>query len=84
MNQNLHITHFEVLTNYQIKVWFSDSTNGIVDLASELWGEVFEPLKMESYFKQVYLQPICKTLTWPNGADFAPEYLKNLTEIITV
>jgi hypothetical protein len=84
MNQNLYITHFEVLTNYKIKVWFSDSTYGLVDLVSELWGEVFEPLKEESYFKQVYLHSICKTLIWPNGADFAPENLKQLTEVVFV
>ena len=33
-------------------VWvkFEDGTEGEIDLASELWGPVFEPLKSVDYF----------------------------------
>ena len=44
-----------------------------VDLSSELCGEVFEPLKDLTFFKSFTLEG--HTLSWSNGADFAPEFL---------
>jgi hypothetical protein len=39
-------------------------------------GEVFEPLSDASYFRQFRVHPELGTLVWPNGADFAPEFLR--------
>ena len=36
---------------------------------------VFEPLRDEAYFKGFQVHPELHTITWPNGADFAPEFL---------
>lgn len=60
-------------------IWlrFADGAEGEVDLAAELDGEVFEPLKDDSYFKLVKLDPVLHTIVWPNGADFAPEFLRS-------
>jgi len=44
-------------------------------LGDELQGEVFEPLRNESFFSRVSVHPEFHTLCWPNGADFAPEFL---------
>ena len=59
------------------RVWlkFNDCLEGEVDLASELGGEVFEPLRDTAYFASFRVDG---TLTWPNGADFAPEFLHDL------
>lgn len=59
-------------------IWlrFADGTEGEVNLECELEGEVFEPLKDESYFKAFKLHPELRTVVWPNGADFAPEFLR--------
>jgi hypothetical protein len=59
------------------KVWlkFDDGTQGELDLKDELWGEVFEPLKEEAYFKGVRLDRELNTICWESGADFAPEFL---------
>ena len=59
-------------------VWlrFADGAEGEVDLSCALDGEVFEPLKNESYFRGFVLHPELRTLVWPNGADFAPEFLR--------
>jgi hypothetical protein len=38
-------------------------------------GPIFEPLLDPAYFAGVTLDPICGTVVWPNGADFAPEAL---------
>lgn len=54
---------------------FSDGTVKLVDLRNELYGEVFEPLQNPDFFKQVKLNAEIGTIEWPNGADFAPEFL---------
>lgn len=58
-------------------VWlrFEDGSEGEIDLSGELYGPVFEPLKDQEYFKQVKVDPELGTIAWPNGADFAPEFL---------
>lgn len=59
-------------------VWlrFSDGAEGEVDLSRELYGPVFEPLRNVELFRQVNVHPELKTLVWPSGADFAPEFLR--------
>ena len=59
-------------------VWlrFSDGLEGTINLSQELAGEVFEPLRDEAFFARVELHPELHTLVWPNGADFAPEFLR--------
>ena len=59
------------------KVWleFSDGLSGEIDLADELWGPVFEPLRDVAVFAQLRPDKELDTITWPNGADFAPEFL---------
>ena len=56
-------------------VWllFNDGAEGNIDLSSELEGEIFEPLKDVSYFRKFKIRG--HTLSWDNGADFAPEFL---------
>lgn len=66
------------IKDYVVWIRFSDGTEGQVDLGSELSGEIFKPLKKIEYFKQVKLDNDLATLTWPNGADFAPEFLYDL------
>jgi len=58
-------------------VWlrFSDGAQGEADLAGELNGPVFEPLRDPAYFRTFVLHPELHTIVWPNGADLAPEFL---------
>lgn len=63
---------------YKIWLRFRDGTSGEVDLTSELWGEVFEPLKDVEFFRRFRLDPECRTIVWPNDADIAPEHLHEL------
>jgi len=73
----LHIDEAKYLDGYRVWLKFSDGTDGEVDLKNELDGPIFELLKDTGYFKQFILEG--HTLTWPNGADFAPEHLHALT-----
>lgn len=67
--------------NFVLHIRFSNGTEGEVDLEQELDGEVFRPLKGPGYFKQFTVHPELHTLTWPNGADFAPEFLYDKVQI---
>jgi hypothetical protein len=59
------------------RVWlrFADDVSGEIDLAAELWGPVFEPLRAIETFAMVRLDPDTDTIAWPNGADFSPSWL---------
>lgn len=63
------------LGGYRVWLRFRDGTSGEIDLEGELHGPVFEPLKDPEFFRQFIVHPEFETLVWPNGADFAPEFL---------
>ena len=75
----LHILEAHYVRDYVVRLRFSDGTDGDVDLRSELEGPIFGPLRDIEQFK--CFSVAYHTLTWPNGADFAPEFLR---ERITV
>ena len=60
---------------HTIYLRFSDGSEGEVDLEQELEGEIFEPLRDIVFFKKFSLSLELHTIIWPNGADFAPEFL---------
>lgn len=70
----LHIIQAQYLRDYKVWLSFNDGAEGEIDLASELYGEIFEPLKNKEFFKSFKLEG--HTLYWSNGADFAPEFLR--------
>ncbi|MFZ4676803.1 MAG: DUF2442 domain-containing protein [Nodosilinea sp.] len=65
-----------------MRLTFNNHAVRDVDLAQELCGEIFEPLRARDYFKQVFRNPRTKTIEWPNGADFAPEFLYSLGQSV--
>ena len=68
----VEVRHIE---RYTLWIRFSDGAQGAVDLGSELWGPMFEPLKDVALFAQACVHPELRTVSWPNGADLAPEFL---------
>jgi hypothetical protein len=64
----------EVVRDHIVRLKFEDGSEGEIDLTPELWGPVFEPLKDSDYFRQMTVAEY-GTIAWPNGADFAPEFL---------
>lgn len=62
-----------MIINYQLKLTFNNGVEGIVNLEQELYGGIFESLKDKVLFQQVFVNS--RTVEWPNGADFAPEFL---------
>lgn len=68
------VTNAKYIKDFTVWLSFNDGAEGKVDLSSELEGEIFEPLKDVSFFQKF---KICgHTLSWDNGADFAPEFLR--------
>lgn len=70
----IHVTNAKYIDNYKVWLSFNDGAQGEVDLSTELYGEVFEPLQDIDFFKSFKLEG--HTLSWKNGADFAPEFLR--------
>ena len=74
----LHIKSANHTSGFKLFISFDDGTSGEIDLANSLRGPIFEALKDLSLFSKVEVDPELETVVWPNGADFAPEYLKEL------
>lgn len=71
-----HITDVRYVGAFTVWLRFSDGSQGDLDLSQDLDGPMFEPLRNRVFFSHVQLHPELRTLTWPNGADFAPEFLR--------
>ena len=59
--------------DYTIWLRFKDGVEGEVDFSEDLGGPIFEPLHDIEYFKKFKVK--YSSIEWPNGADFAPEFL---------
>lgn len=75
----IHVVEASYRGGHRVWLKFNDGLEGEADLSSELWGEVFQPLQDPAYFASFRVDG---TLTWPNGADFAPESLHDLVRDI--
>jgi hypothetical protein len=77
----MRVVEARYLKDYVIWLRFADGAEGEVDFADELYGEVFEPLRNKEYFMSFIVSPDCHTIVWPNGADFAPEFLYTAIQV---
>lgn len=75
MRSVIRVTEVAPLDGYRLRLAFEDGTRGEIDLIDELWGPAFEPLRERALFEQVSVDRDAGTIVWPNGADFAPEWL---------
>ena len=74
----LRVVSVRVVGPFELEVTFNDGVTRVVDLESILHGPVFDALREPGYFARVAVDPVCGTVTWPNGADLAPEALRDL------
>ena len=71
MNDIVRITFKE---GYIYHIIFDNDISGDVDFSEYLSrGPVFEPLKEITFFRKASIEG--STISWPNGADIAPETL---------
>ena len=73
----LEILKAVYLGNYRISLTFNNGETKTVDLQNELNGTVYEPLRQLDYFKNFQVK--YNTIEWANGADYAPEYLYEIS-----
>lgn len=71
----MHVRRLNLVKDYELRIEFTNGVAKDVDLRNELYGPVFEPLRDLGLFGQVKVNEETKTVEWPNGADFAPEFL---------
>jgi hypothetical protein len=74
----IHVVGLLILQPYVLELEFDNGEKKRVDLRRELYGPVFEPLIDPNYFARAFIDPDSRTVTWPNGADFAPDFLYQL------
>lgn len=74
----LEVTKAEYIDGYRIRLFFNNGEVRIADLLSSLKGEVFEPLHNIEMFKRFAIN--FNTVVWENEADFAPEYLYEISK----
>jgi len=77
----LDVIEAKHIGGYVVWLRFEDGSEAEIDLSSELDGPVFLPLNDVSYFAPLRVNPDTGTIEWPNGADFAPEFLYEKTHI---
>lgn len=73
----LEVIKAEYIDGYRIRLYFNDGAVRIVNLLSSLKGEVFAPLRDIEKFKRFAVK--FNTIVWENNADFAPEYLYEIS-----
>lgn len=76
-----HVIEARYVAGHTLWLRFDDGVEGEVDLSKELYGEVFESLKEVEYFRKFQVHPELRTIVWPNGADFAPEFLRSSLQV---
>jgi len=67
------VVRAEYRGGHRIHLWFNDGREKTIDFGQWLQGPVFEPLKDTTYFQRFFVE--AGTVSWPNGADIAPETL---------
>lgn len=72
----------EYAGDYKLRLGFEDGSVKLVDLGPHLDGEIFEPLRERGYFRSFKVSEDLDTVAWDNGADFSPDFLYEIGEVV--
>jgi len=79
MSAIIRLTAAEYVSGYRLRLKFSDGDERTVDFSPWLRGVVFQPLRETREFKKFFVSG--GTVCWPNGADIAPETLRQAEDV---
>jgi hypothetical protein len=79
----LHIDKVSWLGGHVLRLSFDNGDTKVVDVLPLLKGPVFTPLLDATLFSEVTIDPVARTIVWPNGVDLAPEALYALMPVET-
>jgi len=74
MKELVTVIEAHYVSDYRLRLRFSDGAERTVDFTPWLHGGVFRPLRDVRAFKKFFVAG--GTVCWPNGADVAPETLR--------
>jgi len=69
------LTLVTVVGHGVLRLTFADGLAGDVEVLSRMCGPVFEQARTPEGFAQAALDDESRTVTWPGGADLAPDAL---------
>jgi hypothetical protein len=69
------ITEATAVRHGVLRLTFSDGLSGEVDVLARMRGPVFEQARTPEGFAKVTVDRETGTVTWPSGADLAPDTL---------
>ena len=75
----LNVTDAKYKGEYKVFLTFNNGESVVADIEETIMNEtrkIFFPLRDLEYFKSFKIR--LNTITWDNGADFAPEFLLEL------
>ena len=75
----IYLISAKYVEKFEVELIFNTNESAIVDLFPYLQGDVFEPLQSVEYFKTLTFNKDTDTICWDNGADFAPEFLYEIS-----
>src|SRR5581483_4736152 len=69
------VTAVVPLEGFQLRLTFSDGLIRELDFDSVLSGGVFQGLRDPAVFREVRVDDVAGTISWPNGVDLDPDVL---------
>jgi hypothetical protein len=69
------ISDVQPLDNYCLLLTFNDEEKRVYDMAGWLDKPYFQPLKEISFFRNVWVNPITRTVEWEGERDLCPDML---------
>jgi hypothetical protein len=69
------ITEARVVRHGVLALTFADGLQGVVEVLGRMRGPVFAEARTPAGFAKLTVDPETGTVTWPDGADLAPDTL---------